>query len=322
MNKVIFFISLMLVSSMVFATTVYDIQYTENAGDGTYPSPLADQEVTVTGIVTGANYNNDNKFFISDPEGGAWHGVYVYDYLVGPALGDEVQVTGTVTEYYGLTELSYCTVDILSSGNTVPAPIAVTTLNLVVPSQAEQYEGCVVQVDNVVVTEVQDDYGQWFIDDGSGECQVDDGFFYLDEVTPAIIIEEDMEWARIIGCVDYSYDEYAINPRTADDLMTEVSSQENTVIAPAILIGNYPNPFNPETTINYSVKTATNVNITVYNMKGQEVTNLVSETVSAGSHTAVWNGTDYSGQKVTSGMYFYKLTAENHTSTKKMVLLK
>ncbi|RLC49798.1 MAG: hypothetical protein DRI23_08495, partial [Candidatus Cloacimonadota bacterium] len=147
MKKILFFAVFVIMLTICSATTIYDIQYTTNSGpDGTYPSPLDGQIVTVTGIVTGANFGQDNKFFMSDPEGGAWHGIYVYDYTVGPALGDEVEVTGTVTEYYGLTELGYCTITILSSGNPVPEPTIVTTLNLVIPAQAEQYEGCLVQV--------------------------------------------------------------------------------------------------------------------------------------------------------------------------------
>ncbi|RLC51806.1 MAG: hypothetical protein DRH79_05655 [Candidatus Cloacimonadota bacterium] len=227
MKKILFFAVFVIMLTICSATTIYDIQYTTNSGpDGTYPSPLDGQIVTVTGIVTGANFGQDNKFFMSDPEGGAWHGIYVYDYTVGPALGDEVEVTGTVTEYYGLTELGYCTITILSSGNPVPEPTIVTTLNLVIPAQAEQYEGCLVQVLDVVVTEAQDEFGQWFIDDGSGECQVDDGFFYLDEVVPPIVITVGMEWAMITGCLDYSYDEYGINPRTPDDLVDEITPVE------------------------------------------------------------------------------------------------
>ena len=227
MKKILFFAVFVIMLTICSATTIYDIQYTTNSGpDGTYPSPLDGQIVTVTGIVTGANFGQDNKFFMSDPEGGAWHGIYVYDYTVGPALGDEVEVTGTVTEYYGLTELGYCTITILSSGNPVPEPTIVTTLNLVIPAQAEQYEGCLVQVLDVVVTEAQDEFGQWFIDDGSGECQVDDGFFYLDEVVPPIVITVGMEWAMITGCLDYSYNEYGINPRTPDDLVDEITPVE------------------------------------------------------------------------------------------------
>jgi PKD repeat protein len=220
MKKIIGILVLIFVVSVVFATTIYDIQYTDVPGpDGTYPSPMVDQDVTVTGIVTGANFGNDNKFFMSDPEGGAWHGIYVYEYETGPELGDELEVSGTVTEYYGLTELAYCTITILSSGNPIPDPISVTTVNLAVMAQAEQFEGCLVEVNDVIVTEPQGDFGEWYIDDGSGECQVDDGFFYLDEVVPPIVITVGMEWAVIRGCLDYSYNVYGLNPRTPEDLI-------------------------------------------------------------------------------------------------------
>ncbi|HPR16645.1 MAG TPA: PKD domain-containing protein [Candidatus Cloacimonadota bacterium] len=237
-NTIILFILLMV--STAFATTIYDIQYTTDPGTSNYyPSPLVGQSVTVTGIVTGADYGQDNKFFMSDPEGGPWHGIYVYDYTVGPALGDEVEVTGTVSEYYGLTELGYCTITILSSGNTVPAPSVVTTLDLAVPALAEQYEGCLVSVSDVIVTEAQNNYGEWYVDDGSGECQVDDGFFYLDTVTPPIVITVGMTWAQIIGCLDFSYDEYAINPRTPDDLIDTIVSLDADFSATP-LSGNVP----------------------------------------------------------------------------------
>ncbi|MCF7792997.1 MAG: PKD domain-containing protein [Candidatus Cloacimonetes bacterium] len=238
MKKIMFLLFLIFVST-AFATTIYDIQYTTDPGpDGTYPSPMDGQIVTVTGIVTGENYNQDNKFFMSDPGGGAWHGIYVYDYTAGPALGDEVEVTGTVSEYYGLTELGYCTITVLSSGNPVPDPLQVTTLDLVVPALAEPYEGCLVSVSNVVVTAEQNNYGEWYVDDGSGECQVDDGFFYLDSVTPPIVITVGMEWMEIIGCLDYSYDEYGLNPRTPDDLIDTIPLVADFSADP--LTGNAP----------------------------------------------------------------------------------
>jgi len=223
MYKIILSSILLFALTILSGTTIYQIQYTDIPGpDGTYPSPMVDDVVTVTGIVTGANFNHDSMFFMSDPFGGAWHGIYVYDYEVGPALGDEVEVTGTVTEYYGFTELGYCTITVLSSGNPVPVPIPVTTEHLTVLSQAEMFEGCLVEVNDVIVTEPQDEYGQWYINDGSGECQVDDSFFYLDEVAPPIVITEGMEWAIIRGCLDFSYDVYGLNPRTPDDLIEEI----------------------------------------------------------------------------------------------------
>jgi flagellar hook assembly protein FlgD len=88
------------------------------------------------------------------------------------------------------------------------------------------------------------------------------------------------------------------------------------------LKGNYPNPFNPETTIQYSVKETANVKIDVYNTKGQKVKTLVNEQKVAGDHTALWQGKDDSGNDVASGVYFYRLTSQNNTTAKKMLLIK
>jgi hypothetical protein len=86
---------------------------------------------------------------------------------------------------------------------------------------------------------------------------------------------------------------------------------------------NYPNPFNPTTTIKYEVKDAGMVSLKIYNVAGQLVKTLVNENQLAGVvHTAEWNGRNDTGQFVSSGVYFYKLTAPSFTMTKKMVLLK
>ncbi|MCF7793395.1 MAG: T9SS type A sorting domain-containing protein [Candidatus Cloacimonetes bacterium] len=325
MKKSLLLIGLLVFSAVAFATTIYDIQYTTDPGpDGFYPSPMEGETVTVTGIVTGENYNQDNKFFMTDPGGGAWHGIYVYDYQVGPSLGDEVEVTGTVTEYYGLTELGYCTINILSQGNDVPDPIQVSTLDLVVPALAEQYEGCLVSVSDVEVTAEQDDYGQWYIDDGSGECQVDDGFFYLDSVTPPIVITMGMTWDMIIGCVDFSYDEYGLNPRTPDDLIEVLSTHPNSIPNNSEFVGCYPNPFNPQTTAYLNLGEDAHISLSVYNLKGEKVRTLVNENLTAGEHHISWNGKNDNNREVTSGMYFMHAESNNSdfTSVKKVILLK
>ncbi|MDD3536504.1 MAG: choice-of-anchor J domain-containing protein, partial [Candidatus Cloacimonetes bacterium] len=95
--------------------------------------------------------------------------------------------------------------------------------------------------------------------------------------------------------------------------------------APAVaneLKGNYPNPFNPETTISYSMVNAGPVNIDIYNQKGQLVKNLVNGNATAGNHTIVWNGTDNNGKNVSSGIYYYKMNAGKYSSTKKMIMMK
>lgn len=95
--------------------------------------------------------------------------------------------------------------------------------------------------------------------------------------------------------------------------------------APALatkLNANYPNPFNPETTISYSVKNAGPVSIEIYNVKGQVVKTLVSESKASGNYSVVWNGHDNNNQAVSSGVYFYKMNAGQYSSSKKMILMK
>ncbi len=90
------------------------------------------------------------------------------------------------------------------------------------------------------------------------------------------------------------------------------------------LKANYPNPFNPTTRIEYSIKEAGHVSLKVYNAAGQLVRTLVNEvqTPQEALFAAPWNGKNNAGQTVSSGVYFYKLVATNFIQTKKMVLLK
>ncbi len=102
-----------------------------------------------------------------------------------------------------------------------------------------------------------------------------------------------------------------------------VSNEDNTI--PVVLTelkGNYPNPFNPETTIRYSVSDNSPVVLEIYNVKGQLVKTLVNEVKASGNHTAVWNGKDNNGSSVSSGVYFYKMKAGKFSSTRKMILMK
>ena len=85
---------------------------------------------------------------------------------------------------------------------------------------------------------------------------------------------------------------------------------------------NYPNPFNPVTTITYDLMKDGFVSLTVYNMMGQEIANLVNADLKAGVHSIQWNGTGLSGQIVSSGVYFYILNTDEFTSVKKMVFMK
>ena len=122
----------------------------------------------------------------------------------------------------------------------------------------------------------------------------------------------------VTGGDDCAWIDYIIFP----NLATEGNSY-NQVVTSAALIGNYPNPFNPTTTIKFSTTNSNELTrIEIYNLKGQKVKQLVNAQLSAGEHSVIWNGTDDNGKAVSSGVYFYKLKTDKKEISKKMLLLK
>lgn len=89
-----------------------------------------------------------------------------------------------------------------------------------------------------------------------------------------------------------------------------------------VLNQNYPNPFNPTTSISYQLAKNSNVTLAIYNQAGQKVRTLVQGKQSAGLQSVNWDGCDEAGQKVSSGVYLYRLTVDNQVQTKKLMLMK
>jgi hypothetical protein len=85
---------------------------------------------------------------------------------------------------------------------------------------------------------------------------------------------------------------------------------------------NYPNPFNPDTIISFSLGSDSFVNIEVFNAKGQKVKTLLNENRVSGDHHVVWNGKDDNNHSISSGLYFFKMTTDGYSQTKKMILMK
>jgi len=90
----------------------------------------------------------------------------------------------------------------------------------------------------------------------------------------------------------------------------------------AFSASNYPNPFNPETTISYNLPAESFVYLEIYNLKGQLVKKLVGESQPSGMHKVVWNGCDQQGREVASGFYFYRLKTKDNQLTRKILLMK
>jgi len=111
---------------------------------------------------------------------------------------------------------------------------------------------------------------------------------------------------------------YAIGPGGVSGIADNIIKQP----AKNYLLHNYPNPFNPETTIGFQLPEEKLVELAIYSLKGQKVKTLINAVLPAGIRSAIWNGRDSNGNRVSSGIYFYKLKAGNFLKVKKMILLK
>ncbi len=107
-----------------------------------------------------------------------------------------------------------------------------------------------------------------------------------------------------------------------EPILANDDSVNPEVEIPFCTMSNYPNPFNPTTTISYTISKTSNVEISVYNVKGQKVRQLINEEKSSGTHSIVWNGDNDKGRNVTSGIYFCKMSSGGQTTTRKLILMK
>ena len=104
--------------------------------------------------------------------------------------------------------------------------------------------------------------------------------------------------------------------------VTNIESDNNSIVKEFQLFQNYPNPFNPVTHIKYSLPKTVDVELIIYNTLGERVKTLVNKNQDSAYYTVEWNGTNDSGLKVGSGVYLYSLRAGDNFNVKKMILLK
>jgi hypothetical protein len=102
------------------------------------------------------------------------------------------------------------------------------------------------------------------------------------------------------------------------------TSVENEIIpSDNFKMRNYPNPFNPETTIDFTIQIDSRIELSIYNIKGQKVKTLVQDEITRGTHSINWNGDDEKGNPISSGIYYYKLNVNGKTeAVHKCLLLK
>ena len=138
----------------------------------------------------------------------------------------------------------------------------------------------------------------------------------------------DIEWSDL----EYGSYRYIIRSIYTGDILSvpafsNIVFNVNDIDTPIIPIvtslkTNYPNPFNPSTTIVFDKATNGLVTIEIFNVKGQKVSSLVNNHFEVGQHRVTWNGIDDNGNQVGSGIYLYQMKTEEHTAIRKMILMK
>jgi hypothetical protein len=323
MNRYIALLLILIGSVTLYSLSCYDIQYTTNSsGD----SPYVNQVVTVQGVVTGEHFYSGSSssnfgFYISDLAGGAWSGLFVYNTFYQPVMGDLVELTGTVSEYYNFTELTQITdYQVISQGNSIPEPVIVSTASLN-NAAAEQWESVLVKVQNVTVASTPSTYQEFNVTDGSGYCQVDNQFFAPGHTWTNVQLG--VTFTSIVGIVDYSYSLYGLNPRNLADMQSGGSTISLSM--PQLTAGVHANVTVPITASgiytplgyqNYQMRVSYNPAILQYQ------TFMVEGTLSATGTTTVTAGAGYldiqytsnanlGGNNLLLNLKFYTLTTGN-----------
>jgi hypothetical protein len=132
----------------------------------------------------------------------------------------------------------------------------------------------------------------------------------------------DTSWDASAG-VSHSAVFNAINmgPENPTSVMDE---DNNTLPKPFTMEQNYPNPFNPNTTIQYTIPADYSGQLTlkIYDLRGALIRSLVNHSVKPGMHSAIWDGNDENGKKVSSGIYIYQLKIGQYARSNRMILLR
>lgn len=232
----------------ITTVSVHDIQYSENP-DGS--SPYAGQAVTTGGIVSAVGADG---FFIQNGIG-PWSGIFVFSFQE-TNMGDSVVFSANVVEYFDMTQLSGTnSFTTLSSGN----PVVKTNISTQQVNE-EAYEGVVVKVWNATCTDGNIGNGQFTVDDGTGDCIINPVIYEYDGIFG--------ETYNITGPVFYSFEEFKIMPRSADDVEISTGISEAN---DADGIQVFPNPAKETLNIQWTGNESGVVEYQMYDVSGQLV---------------------------------------------------
>lgn len=290
----------------------------ENFSDGV-PQSFGWANVRVRGIATaGTHFGESGPGYMQDSTGGigVFGGDFTKSVVVGPPSSFEMEVYGAVSLFNGSLELLPYSVSRVSVKPPV-VPQVVTLAQLA--EDGEIWEGRLVKVLNARITAGSypplNASGNLSIEDGGGAfaLRIDSDTDIDGQATPSQRLD-------IIGIVNQfdttlPYTEgYQLLPRRLADITTAANAvaEQNETPREFRLEQNYPNPFASSafTALRFVLPRQANVRLEIFNVMGERVALLQAERYAAGAHAFEWDGRDQFGTAVASGVYFYRLDAE------------
>ncbi len=323
-------------------TPLYDIQYVDdNVSD---ESEYYDYVVTVTGRVS---HHYGNYYYLQEGDAGPYKHLYVRITRLGDiADGDSVVVAGRVDEYYGGTYLTY-TPGVQYWKNCGPAadPVIITDVpatelvysspvggSLPDDNRGEPWEDALVHlIEPACVDSVNGSaalYGEWWMLTDADSIRADfseDRNNFGADITYEPAVGDTLDISGIFMLV---YNNYSLMPRSQSDITVIHSNSgavgDNFLGRARMMLSNTPNPFGRKTDISFHLgHGARDVDIVIFDLTGAVVRNLVSDQMlPAGDHNFSWNGLDNHGNPTGSGTYFYRLSADEQTQARQMIMLR
>jgi len=281
--------------------SIYEIQYTTDpSGD----SPYVGSTVTTSGVVTGVF---SRGFFIEEKPAGAWKGIYAYQgdsWTPDVSRGDSVEVTGTIQEYYNMTEFAYGnTYSILASGVGVPLPLIVSTGD----ANDEQYESVLLKVENAQCTNTDLGHGEWEINDGSGPLRVDD---WNVSYTPIL-----GDSYTVIGPLNFAFDSFKVEPRDSSDIVNVSGIREiNSGNVITFKVSSNFAPSNIE--VSFILDKDTEGEIGIYDINGRLVKRVMKGRFERGAHKY-----NIDLKRTNAGIYFIILKTNDTTNVSRFIHL-
>lgn len=285
----------------VNSSNIYQIQFTTD--------PDGDSEAVgllyrTWGIITALNvYQSQLKGYYIQDGTGEWNGIYVYDpdrdLTDNPQVGDSIEVVGTISEYYNVTQiqdlLDYTTI---STGNSLPDPVEKSTGYIV----EEKNESILISISDATCTNPDLGHGEVEMNDGSGVIRLDDFLYQYD---PFVLNTH----YDVTGILYYSYSNWKLLPRSAADISEVVGIAELDLSDQMVI---YPNPNNGRFTIQIPAEMKANVEISIVSMTGKLIHKELLNNVS-------YNVLPLDLSNEANGLYFIKISDGTNTAIAKFM---